>query len=173
MDIIERKTVHKLGRVKIELQRVLDDSPDTSWLGEFCNYDSRHTPRTSEQKLVHRQSGLVLDHSGIWRDSKGRIAAEPEHRSYAREYQYTFHNNGHEKLSYALHDNRRLEQLNNGDICILGVRALVQFQGVVIGESSIWGIESDSDESYFAETETEQIKEALAEAKAFRKELAS
>jgi hypothetical protein len=49
----------------------------------------------------------------------------------------------------------------------------VQFQGVVIGESSIWGIESDSDESYFAETETEQIKEALAEAKAFRKELAS
>lgn len=172
MDIIERKTLKEIGRVKIELQRVYDSSPDISWLGTFCDYDNKHTPRTNQQKLVHRNSGLVLDHHGIWRDKHGRIAAEPEHREYAREYQYTFHDNGHDTLAYALADNKRLEQLERGDWCFIAIRAVVTFNGVEIGTASVWGIESDSDESYFEETERDIAKEALFDANAFRKAMA-
>lgn len=173
MDIIERRTVHELGRVKIEVQRVYDDSADSSYLGEFCEYDSKHTPRNENQKLVHRDSGLVLDHHGIWRDERGRIQAEPPsyRNTLFREYQYTFHDNGHERISYALADNRRMEGLESGDWCYTGVRAVVTFSGVVIGESSVWGIESDSDEFYFQEVEQDEVKEALREARAFRSEL--
>jgi hypothetical protein len=170
-DIIERRIVHQLGRVKIEVQRIADYDGDYDWLGEFCSYDSKHTPQNENQKLVHRDSGLVLDHYGIWRDKRGRIAPEPETRQHSREYQFTFHNNGHEKIAYALQDNKRLEDLERGYWCFLGVRAVVTFAGRTIGEASVWGVESDSGESYFAEIERDEIYEAMAEAKKFRKAL--
>src|SRR5687767_2205356 len=135
LNIIERRTVRELGRVKIEVQHVLDDDGCYDWLGEFCDYDRKHTPQTKEQKLVHRESRTVLGHDGIWRDSHGRIAPIPCDKdfSWRREYQYTFHNNGHEKIAYALVDSKRLDGLAAGDWCFLGIRAVVTFSGTEIG----------------------------------------
>lgn len=60
-------------------------------------------------------------------------------------------------------DYKRAEALNRGDWCYLGVFAVAE---VVIGETcqrirsgGLWGIESDSDSSYFAELRAEQLAE--------------
>lgn len=122
MDITRTVTV---GRVVLTLGREYDDCSDASWLGKFSEY---REPVDWSQKLVHRDTGLVLDHHGIWRDGKGRAS---------REYEFTFHDNGHERLAYALQDSKRLESLNRGDICFLGVIVKVRLNGAEIGYGAL------------------------------------
>ena len=157
METIERRTIRTLGKVTVIVKHILDESPDVSWLGEYCNY---RAPANVNQKLVHRDSGCVLDHHGIWRDERGRVVAAPEDSRHSREFQYTWHDNGHEKLVYALQDSRRLEGLNRGDWCMLGIVATVCWDGVKVGEASIWGVESDSPD-YIATVEREEAWEAI------------
>ena len=66
---------------------------------------------------------------------------------------------------YVREDYERMERLNASDWCFLGVSASAT---VLAGEShvsqmitsgSLWGIESDSGDSYFAEVEKEQLTE--------------
>jgi hypothetical protein len=64
---------------------------------------------------------------------------------------------------YVCRDYERMERLNRGDWCYIGIRAeaeiLVPSAGIVqeITSGGLWGIESDSDESYFAEVEAEEL----------------
>ena len=165
INTIETKTLKTCGRVVVSIAHEIDTDPDTSWLGEFSGYQE---PRTKSQKLVHLASGLVLDHHGIWRDERGRIAAEPEEYRHSRDYEYTFHNNGHEKIKYALQDSRRLEDINNGNIGFIGIVATVTLDGVEIGHDSLWGIESDSGNAHIESVERECAWMALREAKEWR-----
>ena len=162
---LEVKQLHSVGRVTLTVQREIDTDPDTSWLGQFCNY---REPMNENQKLVHLRSGLVLDHHGIWRDNLGRIQAAPEEYQSGRDYQYTFHDNGHDKIKYAVQDSQRLEQINMGNIGFYGIVATVSLDGVEIGHASCWGFESDSDEDYLESEERNFAHEALREAKAWR-----
>jgi hypothetical protein len=64
---------------------------------------------------------------------------------------------------YVRRDYERMERLNRGDWCYIGIRAeaeiLLPSAGIVqeITPGGLWGIESDSDESYFAEVEAEEL----------------
>lgn len=163
-------TDRQIGRVHIIIKTVYDEDGYSSldWLGQFSNY---REPQTENQKLVHRSTGRVLDHTGIWRDSRGRIVETPEENRYANEMQNTWHNNGHEKIKYALQDSKRLEDFENGYWSMLGTVATVYVNGKELGRASVWGTESDSDESHFMELGRECLHEALAEAKTFIGEL--
>jgi hypothetical protein len=67
---------------------------------------------------------------------------------------------------YVRQDYARMERLNAGDWCFIGIRAEAEYS---VGESrsgylaqtitsgGLWGIESDSNESYFAEVEQEEL----------------
>jgi len=68
---------------------------------------------------------------------------------------------------YVRYDYERMERLNRGDWCYVGIRAeaeiLVPSDGVSLAQEitsgGLWGIESDSDESYFAEVGAEELAE--------------
>lgn len=162
MDTISKRTLHRLGRISVVIAHIADYDADLSYLGEFSSY---REPRNKDQKLVHRDSGSVLDHNGIWRDSKGRIAPVPEIYRYSRDYPYTFHDNGHECIKYALHDSRRLEDFNSGSLSCFGIQATVCFDGEEIGTDSVWGFESDTEDSYIALEERSIARQALGQAR--------
>ena len=155
-----------IGAVVVTAWAEYDNYGDSSWLGVFCNF---RQPANKEEKLVHRESGSVLDHTGIWRDSRGRLVAAPDVRSHSREYQFTWHDNGHERIKYALQDSNRLEALDNGSWSFVGVVATVEIDGVELARDSLWGIESDSGDSYLAQTAREVAHEALGSAKGWVK----
>lgn len=66
---------------------------------------------------------------------------------------------------------QRLQEYRNGDFCFVGVRAEAEFfvgsKLVNVGctpvqtltSGGLWGIESDSDEKYFAEVEQEELSQ--------------
>jgi hypothetical protein len=159
-----------IGRVTVTVSRQEDEdgySIARDYLGEWSDY---RTPATADQKLVHRHTLRVLDHHGIWRYANGRIARDPredypEHRYGRGEYQYTWHDNGHEKIAYAIADHKRLHALSEGEWSYYGVIATVTLNGVEIASSSVWGVESDSGDAYFLECGRDQAREALREAR--------
>ena len=68
---------------------------------------------------------------------------------------------------YVRQDYERMERLNRGDWCFVGIRADAEIL-LPAGDASIvqeitsgglWGIESDSDKAYLGEIETEQLSE--------------
>ena len=161
MHTLETKKVHQIGRVSVVVKHILDTDADYSDLGEFCGYQE---PSNAEEKLVHISTGSVLDHKGIWRDERGRIVAAPESYPYSREWEYTFHNNGHEKIKYALQDSKRIQDLNNGYWNYFGIVAEVHLNGVEIGDASCWGFASD-DTDYIKHEERNIAREALTSAR--------
>jgi hypothetical protein len=68
-----------------------------------------------------------------------------------------------EIVKYCLQDYARMQSLNRGDWCFIGVRAeaAIVVDGVVqnISSGGLWGVESDSDQAYFTEIESEQLSE--------------
>jgi hypothetical protein len=76
-----------------------------------------------------------------------------------------------EKAEYYKQDKKRFDGLLRGEWSYVGVAVRVLKQtstnwangGLEVGRSSVWGIESDSDESHFAEMERDEIAGALAE----------
>ena len=166
MDVFSSRIIHEIGNVKVTAKRVYEDQPDTSWLGEFSNYKE---PQNKNQKLVHLDTGVVLDHHGIWRDSMGKIQATPDTSyKYNWRYEYTFHDNGHEKIKYALQDSRRLEDINSSNICFLGLVVEVTLDSVIVGSDSCWGFESDSGENFFINEERNLGLQAIKEAQTWR-----
>lgn len=163
--MLEILSTRNYGRVTLTIGTEADYSPDYSYLGEFSNY--KH-PRTIDEKLVDRRKGIALDHRGIWRNERGHIQPAPEILRGGGEYQYTFHSNGCDRVKYALEESARMEELERGNWYYLGVSATVTFDGAEIGRASLWGIESDSGDSYIQEEARNMAHEALRVAKGWR-----
>lgn len=144
-DVFERLVEHTSGRCTVKVEAIRDYYPDTSCYGEFSDY---RMPKSKNEKLVHLDSGTVLGHDGLWRDGKGRIASEPEVPSYTREYQYTFHDNGHDRIRYALEDSQVLVDLARGYKGYIALVGTCHVDGVELGESSIGGFEDWSGAAY-------------------------
>ena len=156
-------TVRTFGNIRLLTETVEDNHPDLWWLGEWTFYKF---PAKPDQKLVDRYTGSVLSHDGIWRDERGRIVATPEHRRGGREYQYTFHDNGHESVKHAYQDHQRL--VRYGDWwSMVGVRVAVILNGVTIASAGEYGIESDSADSHFRRVARELTFEAIHDARAW------
>ena len=153
----------KLGNVELIVEAGIDEIGDCSYLGEFSDY---RVPRSPDEKLVHRRTGSILDHNEMWRDERGRLVSTPLMESYRRDYQFTFHDNGHTKLHYAVADHRRLEALNRGAWCFLYIEAKVIVDTVQVASDTLWGIESD-DIAGQETTAKEVAQSALAQARAW------
>ncbi len=165
MFTLDKLYERNIGNIRLVVKSTYDESPDHSFIGEFSNY---RFPQNKDEKLVHRASQSVLSDDGVWRNELGQIQAVPETNSYNRDYEYTFHNNGHEKIKYALQDHKRLEALARGDWSYLGITADVSLDGAQVGSGSLYGIESDGGDSYITEIVREVSSEALAEAKEWK-----
>ena len=137
--------------LRIGVARLPDDSPDTSWLGEYSNTPgpfaiARNIP--GQYHYFNPGSVEPFDPAASW------IPADtPDKQAYWRQ---TMEKN-------AAMDYNRMESLNRGDWQFIGIRACADITINGIGQSiysgGLWGIESDSEESYLAEEEANQLAE--------------
>ena len=167
----ETKTLHEIGRVKVVVKRVLDENADYGYLGKYTDSDCV----SKGQWLYHRNKKLVSNDGYIWRNTKGQIscrqtAEDKEHEDFYNgcngEYKYILLDNGQDKIKYVIQDAKRLDSLGT-DWDYYGVIAELYFEGVKIASNSLWGIESDSEESYFLQTEREVAQQAISLGKAW------
>lgn len=203
--------------LSVTIKRMVDDSPDTSWLGEYSDtrtsefsIDRMHSDDCMSQEVNHKvavdQLERIIFHLNEWR----RIAADNAestdwesldealdtcahlqdeltecdcggHQVSSREYRYfnpSFNyvdkhgnalpeNTPDEVRKYVQQDYERMESLNNGSWCFVGVRAEAKI-GIPQGESyliqeltsgGLFGIESDSEDSYIKGEEQNQLAE--------------
>lgn len=85
-----------------------------------------------------------------------------------------------EQEQYKEQDRQRIAAYNRGEWYYVGVCVSIRKQtksnwadgGLEVGRASVWGTESDSEESHFAELEQDMIREAFAEVARLREALA-
>ena len=218
---------------KVTIKRMLDESPDTSWLGEYASspnskfsIDRAHSEDCPQQTFNRKSSDRCMmviayrdkleraiaylnhykehtfvimpddfiagvdDAQDILIAAQDEIAEEAnactcgEHHLDRNSYQ--FFNPNHENYKglpedeirkYCLQYYARMESLNEGDFCFIGIRAEADVtmlagvglpkQGIALSygpsqtitSGGLWGIESDSSPEYLKEIEAEQLAE--------------
>lgn len=165
-----------------------DTDPDTAWLGKW----SARIP--SRQHYIDRRTGELFNENG-------HIAAtHPDGGVFVDNYSCEYfipgpnhvpHNpkswkglgkridvNGkmvtprQADYLYALDDWRRMEDINNGEIGFIGIKAEAHVQFIEHGtvqeiqSSGLWGIESDSGQEYFDSVAAQQLAELRCELEA-------
>lgn len=209
--------------LSVIIKRMIDDSPDTSWLDEYANrptseysIDRAHSEdciennQQTKDKLERIQSWIENDrpiceehtqfiedacevcaeekaYTNAMDDIGELLACDCGERGDMERNQYRYFNpsfnyvdsNGHalpentaeEVRSYVKQDYERMEPLNAGHWCFIGVQAVATF---FIGHSGmqfftsggLWGIESDSGDSYLQEVEKEELADLREQLKA-------
>lgn len=149
------KTKLKIESVRIEHK--CDESPDTSYLGEYSD-----TP--SDFAIIRRgeQAGEFV------RDVETMPAKGREYRFFNPACGNYKGETPEDIRKYCLQDYHRMESLNNGQWCFIGVIAkavlIVGDTTQTIRSAGVWGIESDSDDNYLASVandELAQLREQL------------
>lgn len=228
--------------LSVTIKRMIDDSPDTSWLGEYASkptseysIDRAHSEDCASQTYNHQtiEAKRILEHvqetigdlhNAILAQYNGTLANEKldmereeldaaynevgelldaitecdcGERGDMERNQYRYFNpsfnyvdsNGHalpentaeEVRSYVKQDYERMESLNAGHWCFIGIRAeailhipymtegrggRTYFKSEPIASGGLWGIESDSGDSYLQEVEEEELADLREQLKA-------
>lgn len=143
-----------------------DDSPDLSYLGV---YRSRSDPEFSVPAYDLAREALCESMEEV----DEAIADKPDNEWGRHESTYRWICMGDGDPAYLREDAQRLESYGNEWSCV-GVKAKAKLHGVTLGRSDgIWGIETDSDPTYFDELAKEAAAEAVEQAKAKLQELRS
>lgn len=191
---------------KVVVKRMFDESPDTSWLGEYASkstsefsIDRQHsldcpvnTPHIEAYKQMERvlhyldrieANDALSDACDILVQAMDEInECDCDERGDMGRNEYQYFNpsfnyvdkSGHalaentpdEVQKYVRQDYERMQLLHRGDWSYMGIRADAEYhidtghghsiiQSVTSG--GLWGIESDSDASYFAEVEADEL----------------
>ena len=121
----------------IKLVREVDNDPDLSYLGEYSNDECATSIDRQERGDMGRHEYRYFTPA-----MTGDETGNPE--SPEQDYQ-------------------RMESYNRGGWCCKGVRAVAEVivNGTIqhIQSGGLWGIESDSERSYFEEVAAEQLAE--------------
>lgn len=113
----------------LEIIRELDHDPDFSWIGSYSD-----KPGKGAIDLIER---------GDWERGNYRYFNPANEENAEQEY-------------------ARMQTYNHGDWCFVGIRAVAEVivKGTIqkIHSGGLWGIESDSGESYFKEVAKEEYQ---------------
>ena len=161
----------------IKIKHVLDDCPDTSWLGEFTD--------DLEPGVIVRDYGEFYEKlpAEMERDLDGRFLCkgEPEVPERGREYRgFIPADNGENQgtknfYKYAMQDFKRMEGLNRCDWYFIGIMAEAVVSYPINGggrrletlsSGGLWGIESDSGD-YLKEVEQQELNDLKDHLKQF------
>lgn len=144
--------------LSIKIRHMADDSPDTSWLGEYTD--------NLEPGVIVRRYGEFFERLDDDDAIPGRGREFRGFKPYAGEEPV----GTDAYYEYGMQDYLRMEGLNRGDWQFLGVRAeakvildgnLIQ----TITSGGLWGIESDSG-AYLDEVADEQLDELYKQLRA-------
>lgn len=162
----------------IELEAMCDDSPGTSWLGEYTDDLGPGVIVRPKGEFYERlPAEMERDCNGRFL-YKGKPDVPPPGRGFRGFKPYA----GGEKVGtplyykYGMRDYKRMEGLNRGDWRFIGIRAKAEVSYPVNGRvgdwrletltsSGLWGIASDSEDSHikeFIREELEDLKDHLA-----------
>jgi hypothetical protein len=164
---------------KVSIKHIVDKYPDISWIGEYTD--------DIDKGIIVRDLGQFYEKlpAEMERDVDGRFykKGEPELPSRGREYRGFKPYAGGEKIGtknyykYGMQDWKRMEALERGNFCFIGIMAEAEVSYPIDGTNSrrieyftsggLWGIESDSDAKYIEEIEQEQIDELKTHLKQF------
>jgi hypothetical protein len=200
--------------LSVTIRRMIDESPDTSWLGEYSNrpeteyaIDRAHSEdcasvrlevQKAKQTLEHVQQTIGDFHNDVLAQYNGTLANEKldaekdalddayneigelidsvdecdcsfsghwdnrEYRYFNPNYQNYAGLPEEDIRKYCRQDYDRMESLNAGNWCFIGLRAEAEVQtgsDVVqrITSGGLWGIESDSGREHLEETQREEL----------------
>jgi hypothetical protein len=144
----------------IKIERMEDSDPDTSYLGEYSATKSEHG--------IDRKHSIDCPCNSFWEDSPECNCDESG--PYSRK-EYQFFNPAQDyrecepedQFLNTVRDYERMESLQRGDWYYIGIRAQAEIviDGTcqTITSGGLWGIESDSDESYLKKIEQEELSE--------------
>lgn len=159
----------KITRVWIDHK--VDESPDTSWLGEYHSNEREHSIDRQERGDQERGTFryfTAANHHNI--DEWDHVSDADVLKAYEREIKTGFQELTRDVMIESLdafyreQDYQRMESLNAGQWHFIGVIAkaeIVSSQGVcqTIRSSGLWGVESDSPKEGIAAIEAEQLTE--------------
>ena len=156
---------------KVVIKRMIDESPDTSWLGDYSN-------SPENEFSIDRNHFDACPCRWAWDSDEQDCECNA---GYWDNREYRYFNPGSvetkgDPIAMRLNaraDYARMESLNRGDFCFIGIRAEASYSvggsPAVIQELSsggLWGIESDSSPADLKETEDEQLSELKEQLKA-------
>jgi hypothetical protein len=177
----------KQGPLSFLIEWYYDNDPDVSYLGEGTDkpkWDGPVYDRWTEHLWV----------SGTWYDKNGRALTESDYEDVEasgdrRSYRYIvgFQHPGTAKefddcpqlhpeilakhgdldqasRTYCFEDAKRLNDYFANQWWVIGCQVTLTVDGEELAQDSLWGIESDAEESYRKEIENERISECKAQA---------
>lgn len=119
----------------VHLIHDVDDNQDTSWLGEYSS-------QPKGDVYIDRRERGERGYFNVSSNYKGDTLSN--------------------QLKYMEQDYQRMEALNRGDWCFIGIRAKAE---IVLNEvtqsihsGGLWGIESDSESCHLKEVEREELE---------------
>ena len=144
---MDTKTIRR-GKYTYHIKHVLDENPDLSFLGVYSN-------SPGPEPFIDRQE----------RGEQGRGT-----------YRYFQHGCG--DPDYIEQDYARMEAYNRGEWYMMGVTVEISVKtktnwatDPIVARASLWGIESDSEASYFEQVEKELMHDARIDLKATKEAL--
>jgi hypothetical protein len=165
----------------ITTHRVADNDPDLSYLGEYSDSPGEHAievfgPEPGDTAACAECGEPITFVVSAWgHDTGSEVAdiatdqdhdAEPDADFEPRSYQagkYRYFNPANPE--YARADFERMERYNNDGWGMVGVyaQANITVAGIIqtVQSGGLWGIESDSDESYFTEIGKEELSQLV------------
>ena len=164
--------------LKVTLKRMIDEDPDTSWLGKYSD------TRTSELSIDRAHDLDCFANTGAEEQEDCPCIGDEWNRREYRYFNPSFNyvdksgralpeNTPEEVRKYVRQDYERMESLNRGDWSFIGIKAEAEVWNadtqVVqrIHSGGLWGIESDSGEGYIEEVEQEELSNLKDELKAY------
>ena len=151
----------------ITIKHMVDDNPDTSYLGEYTD------------KYVSGTLGCIE------RQNPGRneykyfvpMNSYSQHRKDLQKMGYSRGNCDFLARSYVYQDFRRFERLNRGDWFFMGIMVEATIKLDITGQGNyrletftsggLWGIESDSGNDYIKEIESDELNDLKNHLKQF------
>ena len=215
IDTSTRKILKRIHKVTIK--RMVDESPDTSWLGEYSNspdseysIDRAHSLDCASIPANHSAAVDQLERVIAYLETVRQLGEPPTNIYWAaadesqdvlielqdsleecdcctngrwdnREYRYFNPNVANYKgepdadiRRYCEQDYARMESLNSGDWCFIGIRVDAEYSvgnaragylAQKLTSGGLWGIESDSSEDYLTSVESEELDALAAQLK--------
>lgn len=131
------RTKNKLEIRSVRVCREVDDNPDLSYLGEYESVAGKNAIDRKERGDQER---------GQYRYCNITLSAEETGNPDSVEQDY-----------------ERMEAYNRGGWCMMGVYAEAEISVIgvcqTIRSGGLWGIESDSEDSYFSEVGAEELND--------------
>ncbi len=232
-----KRICNKKRILSVTIRRMVDESPDTSWLGEYSStcesqftIDRKHSEECIENDIpqktkleriadaIENDRPVCVDHTQqfdcdcdncqeekAYTDAMDTIRelaecdcgehgdmGRNEFRYFNPSFNYVTETDDpsdgltiEDVRKYVRQDYDRMERMNRGDWCMIGIRAEAEIslpvqcnKGCVHGHEvyyhttqhitsgGLWGIESDSDKSYLESVEKEELSDLRAQLKA-------